>query len=115
MAGRTEGSPRDVEPVGAGQELVGQLVMAQELHQLLELRGILGADVCSLALHVLRVTDASHEAVDARVAETAVDQDGTADGLAGGLQELTTAVGHVGNLLDGWDVVGILLQVTELQ
>ena len=45
--------------------------------------------------------------------ESAVDDDGAADSFARGLQQQAAAVGHVGNLLDGGDVVGVLLQVAE--
>ena len=38
VAGRGEGSPGDVEPAGAGEELVGALVRLQELHETVELR-----------------------------------------------------------------------------
>ena len=48
-----------MKPAGAGQELVGQGVAFQEVDQLLELLGVLGADVGSAALQVLGVTDAA--------------------------------------------------------
>ena len=50
VAGQTEGLPRDVEPAGAGQELVGILTVAEERDQVLELSWIFGTDVGSLAL-----------------------------------------------------------------
>ena len=37
VAGNAEGTPGDVEPAGAGQELVGQGVTTQEGDQALEL------------------------------------------------------------------------------
>ena len=73
-----EGCPRDVEPAGAGQELVGQGVGFQEVDQMLELLGVLGADVGSAALQVLGVSDATNLSVDPTITETAVDDDGTA-------------------------------------
>ena len=85
MTGWGEGVPGDVEPAGTGEELVGQIVSLEEGHEALELGGIAGADVGGLAEEVLRVTDTTHEGVDARVAETGVDQDG-ADRLSGGFQ-----------------------------
>ena len=103
-----------MEPTVAGQKLVGQGIGLQECDQALELLRVFGADVGSLALEVLGGADATNLSVDPTVAEARVNDDGTADGLAGGLQELTTAVGHVGNLLDGGDVVRILQQVAEL-
>ena len=69
MAGRTEGIPGDVEPAGAGQELVGILTGPKELHEALELLRGLGADVGSLTLEVLGVTDATNLSVDPTVAE----------------------------------------------
>ena len=48
-----------MEPAGAGQELVGQGVGFQEVDQMLELLGVLGADVGSAALQVLGVSDTS--------------------------------------------------------
>ncbi len=57
MAGRAEGRPGDMEPAGAGEELVGQGVMAEEIDQTLEMLRVLGADVGSLAQEVLRTVD----------------------------------------------------------
>ena len=85
VTGWDEGTPRDVEPAGAGEELVGQIVSLEEGHEALELLRVLGADVGGLAEEVLRVADATHEGVDARVAEAGVDQDG-ADRLSGRFQ-----------------------------
>ena len=113
MPWNAEGCPRDVEPAGAGQKLVGILTCLEERDQALELLGVLGTDVGGTAVEVLGISDATHLVVDGLVAEAAVDDDGAADGLAGGLQQLTAAVGHVGNLLDGWHVVGVLLPVAE--
>ena len=110
MAGRTEGSPGDVEPAGAGQELVGIFTIAEERDQTVELGGVLGADVGSLANEVLGVLDTANKGVDARVAEAAVDDDGTAYGLAGRLQEHQAAVGHVHHVLHGGFVIRIFAQ-----
>ena len=103
-----------MEPTVAGQELVGQGVMTQEFNQVLELLRVTGADVGSLALEVLGGADATNLSVDPTVAEARVNDDGTADGLAGGFQQLAATVGHVGYLLDGRDVVGVLVEVAEL-
>ena len=97
MAGRTEGSPGDVEPAGAGQELVGIFTIAEERDQTVELGGVLGADVGSLANEVL--LDTANKGVDAGVAEAAVDDDGAADSLAGRLQQQAAAIDHVGHVL----------------
>ena len=113
MSWRTEGCPGDVEPAGACQELVGIFRVAEERDEALEFRWVLGADVGSAALQVLGVLDTANLSVNPTVAEAAVDDDGAADSLAGGLQQLAAAVGHVGYLLDGWHVVGVLLPVAE--
>ena len=113
MAGRTEGSPGDVEPAGACQELVGIFTIAEERDQTVELGGVLGADVGSLANEVLRVLDTANKGVDARVAEAAGDDDGAAYGLAGRLQQQAAAIDHVGHDLQRGLVVGILLAVNE--
>ena len=86
----------------------------QEVDQVLELRGVLGADVGSAALEVLGVSDTTDAAVHSLATEAGVDEDGAADGLAGGLQQLATTVGHVGCLLDGGDVLRIFLPIAEL-
>ena len=114
MAGLGEGVPRDVEPAGAGQELVGQGVGFQEVDQLLELFRVLGADVGSLANEVLRVPDTANESVDTRIAEAAGDDDGTAYGLAGRLQQQAAAIDHVGHLLRRRNVGRVPAGVAEL-
>ena len=113
MAGRTEGSPGDVEPAGAGQELVGIFTTAEERDQAVELGGVLGADVGSLANEVLRVPDTANKGIDAGVAEAAGDDDG-ADGLAGRLQQQAAAIDHVGHLLRRRNVGRVLAGVAEL-
>ncbi len=113
MAGWGDGVPGDVKPAGAGEELVGQFVSLQEVHKFEELGGIAGTDVSGQAEEVLRGRDASYMAVDARVAETGVDDDGT-DDAAGGLQKVLATVGHVGNVLDGGGVVGVFAEVQKL-
>ena len=112
VAGWGDGCPGDVEPAGASEELVGQFVSLQEVHKFEELGGIAGTDVCGLAEEVLRIADTSYMAVDARVAEAGVDDDGT-DDAAGGLQQVLATVGHVGNVLDGGDVVGVFVQMEK--
>ena len=102
-----------MEPAGAGEELVSQIVSLEEVHEALELAGVLGADVGSLAKEVLRTLDATDEGVDARVAVAGGDEDG-ADQLAGGLQEQQAAIGHVRHVLHGGLVVGVFAQIEEL-
>ena len=104
-----------MEPAIAGQELVGIFTCLEERDEALELPRVLGADIGSAALEVLGILDAAHEGVDARVAEAGVDDDGTADGLSGRLQQLAATVGHVGYLQDGRHVIWVLLPVAELR
>ena len=113
VPGRAERRPRDMEPAGAGEQLVGQIVSLEEVNKALELGGVLGADVGSLAKEVLRVLDATDQGVDARVAVAGIDDDGT-DHLAGGLQEHQAAIGHVRHVLHGGNVVGILAEIKKL-
>ena len=112
MSRDAEGVPRDVEPPVAGEELVGEIVSLEEGNEALELLRILGADVGGLAEQVLRVTDSTHEGVDARVAETAVDKDGS-DHLPGGFQEHQAAIDHVRHVLHGGFVVRVFAHVQE--
>ena len=114
MAGRGEGVPGDVEPAGAGQELVGEGVCIQELNKALELGGVFGANVGSLAEEVLRVADTANEGVDAAVAEAAVDDDG-ANLLTGRFQKHQATVGHVCHVLQRWFVVGVFVDAEELR
>ena len=81
-----------MKPARAGEELVSQIVSLEKAHKIKELAGVLGADVGSLALQVLRALDATNEAVDAGVALAGVDED-RADHLSSGLQEHQTAIG----------------------
>ena len=112
MSWRGEGIPRDVEPAVASQELVGVLTGAKKVHEALELAGVLGANVGSLAKEVLRVANATDQGVDARVAEARIDDD-RANHLAGGLQEHQAAIGHVRHVLHGGLVVGVLAQIEK--
>ena len=91
-AGRGEGVPGDVKPVGGGEELVGMRATSEKVDEALELGWVLGMDVGGLADEVLGVLDAANEAVDPTVAEAGVDDDG-ADLKAGRLQEHQAAVG----------------------
>ena len=85
---------------------------AKKVDKTLELRGVLGADVGSLAKEVLRVANAADKGVDARVAVARIDEDGT-DHLPGGLQKHQAAIGHVRHELHGGLVVGVLAQIEK--
>ena len=112
MTWRGKWTPGDVEPVVAGQELVGVLQVFQEVHKFIELTRVLGADVGSLAEEVLRVSDTTHEGIDARVAEAGVNKDGTGY-FSGRLQEHQTAIDHVRHVLHGGFIVRVFAHVEE--
>ena len=63
VAGSGVGVPGDMEPGGASEELVGEVVVAEEVDEALELSRIFGADVGSLADEVLRVLYAAYFAI----------------------------------------------------
>ena len=63
-----EGIPRDVEPAGGSKELVGIFASFEEGDEMLELGGILGADVDGLSEKVLGIGDATNKGVDTGVA-----------------------------------------------
>ena len=109
-----EGFPRYVEPAGASQQLVGVRAGAEDVDQALELSGVFGADVGSLAQYVLGVLDASDESVDTRVAIATIDDDG-ANNAAGRLQQVLATVLQVKQNLHGRQVVGILPLVEEFR
>ena len=84
----------------------------EEVDQALELLRIARADVGSLAEEVLRVSDTTHEGIDARVAEAGVDDDGT-DHLSGRFQEHHAAIDHVRYVLHGGFIVRVFAHVDE--
>jgi len=88
--------------------------MVEKVDQLLEPGGVLGADVGSLALQVQGASDTTHKGVDTGIAEAAGDDDGTTNGLAGGLQQQAAAIDHVGRLLRRRNVGRVLAGVAEL-
>ena len=47
--------------------------------------------------------------------EAGIDDDGATDGLSGRFQQLTTTVDHVGNLLYGRNVLGVLGEIEEFR
>ena len=102
-----------MEPTCGGQQLVGQFVRLEEVHKALELAGVLGADVGSLALQMLRVANATDQGVDARVTVARIDDDG-ADHLAGGFQQHQAAIGYVCYVLHGGFVIRIFAQFDKL-
>ena len=63
---------------------------------------------------MLGTSDTPHPAVHVSIAEAAVNDDGTTDGLAGRLQQLAAAISNVDNLLRRRNVGRVLLQDAEL-
>ena len=75
MAGLGEGVPRDMKPVGAGEELIGEVVTAEKVDKMLKLSRVFRADVGSLADEVLGITDTADFAIDSLGAEARVNDD----------------------------------------
>ena len=94
MAGLGEGVPGDVEPGGAGEELVCEGIGFEEVDETLELRWIFRADVGSLTYEVLRVLNAPYPAIDSFISKSRIDDD-RPHNLACRLQQLITAVGQI--------------------
>jgi hypothetical protein len=113
VTGRGKGIPRDVEPGGGGQELVGKLPVSEEVDQCLELRRVFRTNVGSLTDEVLGVLNAAHLAIHGLAAEAGIDDDRAHD-KPGRLQQLMTAVGHVDHSLHRGDVRGVFLQIQKL-
>ena len=112
MAGLGEGVPGDVEPGGAGEELVGEGVGFEEVDEALELDRIFRADVGGLAEKVLGIANAPYPAIDGLATEARINDDGSYF-EAGWLQQHQAAIGHVDHVLHRWDVFRVLLQIAE--
>ena len=69
MARLGERIPGEVEPGGAGEELVGEGVEAKEVDEALELSRIFRADVGGLADEVLGIGDTANQTINPTVAE----------------------------------------------
>ena len=112
-AGLAEGVPRDVEPVTAGEQLVGVLAGLEEVHEALELLRVHRPDIGSLTNEVLRPGHTAHTAVHLLTTETGINDD-RSHHLTGRLQHEQAADIQVHYVLECRDVIGILLQVEEL-
>lgn len=112
VSGWSEGRPRNVEPARARQQLVGMLVLFEEVYQALELLWVEWPDVGSLAHEVLRVSHASHPPVHLLTTEAGVDDD-RSDHLSRRLQQQDAPDVQVHKVLERGDVLGILLQMKE--
>ena len=110
VAGWREGVPGEVKPAIAGEELIGEGVLAKELHEALELSGIARTDVSSLPCQVLRVCHTPYPLVHLFVPEARIDKDGTYQ-LSGWFQQQMAAVGHVHHRLQRRDILRVLAEV----
>ena len=77
MSGRGEGVPGEVKPGGTGEELVGEVVVAEEVDKALKLLRIFGTDVSGLAEKVLGIADSADLAIDSLVSKARIDDDGS--------------------------------------
>ena len=69
VAGLGEGAPGEMEPSGAGEELVGEGVGLEEVDETLELSRIFGADVGGLTDEMLGIANTPYPAIDSLVTE----------------------------------------------
>ena len=113
VAGRGVGVPGDVEPGGASEELVGEVVVAEEVDEALELSRIFGADVGGLTDKVLRVFYPAHLAIDGIVTEARIDDDWPDDGSCW-LQQHQATIGQICHSLHRGDILGVFFQIQKL-
>ena len=113
VAGWGEGIPGEVEPDAGGEELVGEVVVAEEVDEALELSRIFGADVGSLADEVLRVLYAADLKIDGLITEARIDDDWPDDGSCR-LQQHQAAIGQIRHNLHRGNVLWVLLQIQKL-
>ncbi len=112
MSWLSEGIPRNMKPVGAGEELVGVLPVFEEVHEFCELRRIFRTDVGSLTDEVLGVLHATHLAVHSFTTETRINYDGSHEESCR-FQQLMAAISHVRHILHRGDILRIFAQVEE--
>ena len=79
MARLSEGIPRDVEPIGADEELVGVLADLQKIHEWPKLCRGFRTDVGSLTDEVLGIAYTAHFAIYGLRAEAGIDNNRTYD------------------------------------
>ena len=85
MARLGERIPGEVEPGGAGKELVGEGVGLEEVDETLKLSWVFRTDVGSLTEKMLGIANAPYPAIDSLVTKARIDDDG-AHNLTGRLQ-----------------------------
>ncbi len=107
-----EGSPGDVEPPLAREQLVGIFPVLQEIHECGELSRIFRADIGSLADKVLGVLDAPNLSVHGLTTEARVDDD-RSHHKASRFQQHVAAIGHVHHVLRRGDILWVLAQFAK--
>ena len=112
MAGRGEGVPGDVEPGGAGEELVGEGMGLEEVDETLELNWVFGADIGGLTDEMLGIANTPYPAIDGLVTETRVDDDRPHHGPCG-FQQLFATVDHISHSLCRRDV-GRIVKISRI-
>ena len=73
VAGWGDWVPGNVEPAGAGEELVGVLPFLEEIHELRELSRVLGIDVGSLTDEVLRFSNTANLTINCLASKSGID------------------------------------------
>ena len=113
MSGRTEWIPGDVEPAGAGKELVGVLPFLEEIHERRKLGRIFRVDVCCLTDEVLGAGDTTNLAINCLASKSGVDDDRACD-ESRGLQQLMAAVGQIRHYLHCRYVLRVFAEIKKL-
>jgi len=113
VSGRTEWIPGDVEPAGAGKELVGVLPFLEEIHERRKLGRIFRVDVCCLTDEVLGAGDTPSLAIHGFTSKSGVDDDRACD-ESRGLQQLMAAVGQIRHYLHCRYVLRVFAEIKKL-
>ena len=101
-----------MEPIRAGEELVGVLPFLEKVHKRRKLSRVLRADVGSLADEMLRAGDTTDLAIHGFASESGIDDDRACDEPCR-FQQLMAAVGQIHDCLDRWEVARVLSEIKE--
>ena len=101
-----------MEPIRAGEELVGVFPFLEEIRERRELSWIFGTDVCSLADEMLRAGYTTDLAIHGFASEARINDDRAHDEPCR-FQYLMTAVGQIHDCLDRWEVAWVLSEIKE--
>ena len=113
VAGRREWIPGDVEPAGAGKELVGVLPFLEEIHERRKLGRIFRVDVCCLTDEMLGAGDTTNLAINCLASKSGVDDDRACD-ESRGLQQLMASIGKIHNNLHCRYVLRVFAEIKKL-